>query len=75
MRLKNVRALATRRIEHLIIQLKEHYPILAVSHSLGQTSRIADRAYVLNDGVIVETLDRAALDEPERLHRLAEELF
>ncbi len=66
---------ATRRIEHLIVRLKESYPILAVSHSLGQTSRIADRAYVLNSGCVVETLDRHDLREPELLHRLAEDLF
>jgi phosphate transport system ATP-binding protein len=66
---------ATRRIEGLIGRLKERYPVLAVSHSLGQTSRIADRAYVLNNGSIVQTLDRSALHEPELLQQLAEELF
>jgi phosphate transport system ATP-binding protein len=66
---------ATRRIEGLITRLKERYPILAVSHSLGQTSRMADRAYVLNNGRIVQTLDHSALHEPELLHRLAEDLF
>jgi len=51
------------------------YPVLAVSHSLGQTSRIADIAYVMTDGTIVETLDGSALCEAERLHRIAEDLF
>lgn len=67
--------LATRRIEGLIGRLKERYPILAVSHSLGQTSRIADRAYVLNNGRVVQLLDHSALHQPELLHHLAEELF
>lgn len=66
---------ATRRIEHLIDRLKERYPVLAVSHSLGQTSRIADRAYVLKDGSVVESLDRPALHDAERLQALAERLF
>ncbi|MDA3936237.1 MAG: ATP-binding cassette domain-containing protein [Actinomycetota bacterium] len=67
--------LATRRIEHLLEWLKERFPILAVSHSLGQTSRIADKAYVLKEGSVVETLDRSALHNAERLQKLAEELF
>lgn len=66
---------ASRRIEELIVRLKQRYPVLAVSHSLGQTSRIADRAYVMNGGSIVKTLDSGALHDPELLHTLAEELF
>jgi len=67
--------LATRRIEHLIERLKERFPVLSVSHSLGQTSRMADRAYVLKEGSIVEELDRDALHDAERLRILAEDLF
>ena len=66
---------AARRIEEHIVRLKEHYPILAVSHSLGQVSRIADQVCVLGRGGIAERLDGSALREPEQLYRLAESLF
>lgn len=66
---------ATRSIEALIMRLKERYPILAVSHSLGQASRIADRVHVLSGGRIAQTLDRTTMQDPGALYRLAEELF
>ncbi len=66
---------ASRRIENLLVRLKERYPVLAVSHSLGQTSRIADRVYVMSNGAIVEHLEGEELHDAERLHRLAEDLF
>ncbi len=66
---------ATRQIERLLDRLKNRYLILAVSHSIGQTSRIADRSYILKDGLIVEELERSTLHEPARLQQLAEELF
>ncbi|MDY0340068.1 MAG: ATP-binding cassette domain-containing protein [Coriobacteriia bacterium] len=66
---------ATNRIEDLIVRLKERYPILAVSHSLGQASRIADTVCVLSAGRIVRTLERSALQDPGSVYRLAEEFF
>ena len=56
-------------------RLKERYAVVAVSHSLGQTSRIADHVCILRDGRIVEELDRTQLHDPLRLQRLVEELF
>lgn len=66
---------AARKIESLIDSLRERYTILAVSHSIGQAARIADKAAILRDGRVVETLDRDALADPDAFHRLAEELF
>lgn len=66
---------ATNHIEELIARLKDRYPILAVSHSLGQTGRIADRVHVLSEGRIVRTLDREAVQDPGAVYRLAEEFF
>lgn len=66
---------ATRRIERLLDRLKERYAVLAVSHSLGQTSRLADRCAVLNQGRIVEHFGKDRLHDPLRLQALAEELF
>jgi phosphate transport system ATP-binding protein len=63
---------ATRQIEELLLALKHRFTILAVSHSLGQTTRLADRCLILREGRLVEDLDRAALDDPDRFRRLLE---
>ncbi|MHC4225178.1 MAG: phosphate ABC transporter ATP-binding protein [Planctomycetota bacterium] len=65
----------TERIEKLLMRLKDRYAILAVSHSLGQTSRIADRALILRDGRITERLDRKTLRDGDAFQRLVEEVF
>lgn len=55
---------ATRKIENLFQSLKDRYATLAVTHSLGQMRRLADRVLVLRDGMIVSSLSRAdTLDE------------
>ncbi|NLI83089.1 MAG: ATP-binding cassette domain-containing protein [Deltaproteobacteria bacterium] len=53
------------RIEELLLNLREKYGILAVSHSLAQMRRIADRLCVLRDGRIVQELDQEHLRDPD----------
>jgi len=65
---------ATRHIEALLLQLKEHYTIVAVSHSVAQARRLADRVVVLREGRILEQLDRLELNEPGVLERLLDEI-
>jgi len=43
---------ATSRIEDLILELKERYTFIAVSHSPDQAYRIADVTYVLKEGLV-----------------------
>ena len=66
---------ATRTIEDLLLRLKERYAVLAVTHSLGQTARLADRGYVLREGRIAEEFDRDRLEDPGRFRRMVEEIF
>jgi len=66
---------ATRNIEELLLELKKQYTILAVSHSLSQTRRLADRVFVLNDGRIVHELDRFHLQDRDVFQKLIEEIF
>jgi len=66
---------ATERIERLLAHLKSRYTILAVSHSLGQASRLADRCLVLRDGANAELLEREELREEHRLREVLEDLF
>ena len=61
--------IATRRIEELMIELKEHYTISIVTHNLQQAQRVADKTgfmYVDTDaggrtGYLVEYRDTAAM--------------
>ena len=66
---------ATRSIEQLLVRLKQHYTILAVSHSLGQTRRVADRVVLLREGQVARTFDRAQLRDEAVFHSLVEEVF
>jgi phosphate transport system ATP-binding protein len=66
---------ATRGIERLLADLKTRYTILAVSHSLAQTSRLADRCLILREGRIVEEVDRSQLHQAERFQKLVEDVF
>jgi phosphate transport system ATP-binding protein len=65
----------TRQIEELLVRLKTQYTILAVSHSLGQTRRLADHVAVLSGGCIVRTLDRSHLRDAAVFESLVEEVF
>ncbi len=66
---------AAGQIEALLAQLKERYPILAVSHSLGQARRLADKLLVMKDGAIVRALSPDDFRQPDLLPRLVEEIF
>ncbi|PTN32237.1 phosphate ABC transporter ATP-binding protein [Desulfonatronum sp. SC1] len=66
---------ATRKIEALFQDLKQRYAILAVTHSLGQMRRLADRALVLRDGELVSELSRVDLENQESCRRIMEEIF
>ncbi len=66
---------AAARIEQLLLELKERYTVLAVSHSLRQTQRLADRVYVLREGQIVQELTREHLEDLETFQGLIEAAF
>jgi phosphate transport system ATP-binding protein len=66
---------AAGQIESLLADLKDRYPILAVSHSLSQARRLADQVLVMRDGAIVRTLEREDIAPPDLLARLVEEIF
>jgi phosphate transport system ATP-binding protein len=46
---------ATRQIEELILRLKQHYTIVIVTHNLAQAKRIADQAFFMLSGEIIES--------------------
>lgn len=66
---------ATLKIEQLLRHLASRFAIMAVSHSLGQTSRLADRCLVLKEGQICEEISGDQLRDAGMLRRLADELF
>ncbi len=66
---------ATQKIERLLLKLRDRYTILAISHSLGQTRRLADRVIVLRDGRLAEQFDREHLEDAETFEALLEEIF
>lgn len=66
---------ATRRIESLLAKLKDKYSIVAVSHSLGQTGRLADRCIVIKDGRVAQAFDRTQIHETKLFQRLVDDIF
>lgn len=66
---------ATQKIEALFQTLKKRYGILAVTHSLSQMRRLADRALVLRNGELVFELTRSDLEDQESCQRIMEEIF
>ncbi len=66
---------AAARIEALLARLKQRYTILAVSHSLSQTRRIADRVCVLKEGQLVQDLARHQLEDADAFRQLMESAF
>jgi phosphate transport system ATP-binding protein len=66
---------SARSIEQLLLRLRESYTMVAVSHSPGQTRRLADRVVVLRDGLVVKRLTREDLGEPETFQALLEDVF
>jgi phosphate transport system ATP-binding protein len=66
---------AAQKIEELLTRLKERYTILAVSHSLSQMRRMADRVCILREGQIVQELNQQHLEDQTVFQRLIEEAF
>ncbi|GFM35818.1 ABC transporter ATP-binding protein [Desulfovibrio psychrotolerans] len=50
---------ASRTIESLLVTLKQRIPVIMVSHSLGQSLRLADRLVLMSAGRIRQCWDRA----------------
>jgi phosphate transport system ATP-binding protein len=46
---------STARIEELILELKEHYTIIIVTHNMSQAARISDNSMFMYLGELVET--------------------
>lgn len=59
--------IATARIEELIEELKEHYTIVIVTHSMQQAARISDRTAFFHLGRIVEVGDTEQVFTQPRL--------
>ena len=66
---------AAEKIEELIIALKQRYHILAVSHSVPQAKRIADRIVALREGTIVASIQSRFFDCKEVFDQLLMETF
>lgn len=66
---------AAGKIEELLLTMKDKYTILAVSHSLSETRRLADRVCVLREGCIVKELNRSHLSDPAVFQQLIETAF
>ena len=66
---------ASRKIEELLLSLKDQYPILAVSHSLSQARRLGDEVLVMKAGRLARTLKRRDFQDKTMLEELLEEVF
>lgn len=66
---------ATVKIEELLTGLKQRYSIIAVSHSLSQTFRIADQIIVLKEGKITSIMDPSEFRDVRSHESLFEEIF
>jgi phosphate transport system ATP-binding protein len=66
---------ATRKIEALFQSLKARYAILAVTHSLSQMRRLADRVLVLRGGQLVSQLSREEFQNQASCLGIMEEFF
>jgi phosphate transport system ATP-binding protein len=66
---------AAASIEALLERLKQRYAVLAVSHSLSQTRRIADRVCVLKEGQLVQEMERRQLEDADAFRQLMEAAF
>ena len=66
---------ATEKIEHLLLRLKGRYTLVAVSHSLSQARRLADRLIVLREGRAVQQMSRQQLQDPMVFQELIDRAF
>ena len=65
---------AARKIEELLLRLRDRYTILAVSHQLGQTRRLADGVVILSEGRVTARLAREELREADTFQSLLEDI-
>ncbi|MFO8086133.1 MAG: hypothetical protein R6U27_17635 [Desulfobacterales bacterium] len=66
---------ATRKIEELFLELKPRYTILAVTHSVNQMRRLAERVLVMKQGRIIKDLDRGLVRNHNACDMLFDEVF
>jgi len=55
---------ATQAIEELLLELKDRYHVVAVSHSLRQSRTIGQQVLVMNGGEIIQQLSPEDLEQP-----------
>ncbi len=66
---------ATRKIEELFLDLKPRYTILAVTHSIHQMRRLADRVLVMNQGRLIKDLGRKMILDQNACDSLFDDVF
>jgi phosphate transport system ATP-binding protein len=66
---------AAMKIEELLMDLKEKYTVVAVSHSLSQARRLADAVLVLKEGQMAREVSPSEFREHDALDDLLEEIF
>jgi len=66
---------AAEKIEQLLLRLKDRYTVVAVSHSLSQARRLADRLVVLREGRIVQQMNRQHLQDATIFQTLIDRVF
>jgi phosphate transport system ATP-binding protein len=66
---------AALKIEELLLDLKNTYTIIAVSHSLSQTRRLADEVVVLREGSVANVFSRTEFSDRDLTDTLLEEAF
>ena len=66
---------ATEKIEQLLLRLKERYTVVAVSHSLSQARRLADRLFVIREGRMVQQMNQQHLQDAMVFQELIDSAF
>ncbi|MCK8602582.1 phosphate ABC transporter ATP-binding protein [Desulfoferrobacter suflitae] len=66
---------ATETIEQLLVDLKDRYTIIAVSHSLSQARRLADRLWVLREGRVMQQMNRRQLQDAALFQEIIDNIF
>jgi phosphate transport system ATP-binding protein len=66
---------AAVKIEELLLDLKEKYTVIAVSHSLSQARRLADVVVILREGEIVKRLSSSEFSDRQIVEDFLEEAF
>lgn len=66
---------SSRKIENLLVELKNKYTIIVVSHSLTQAQRIGDRIIVFKQGDVSKIINREELTNHEVFEGLIEDVF